>query len=195
MSKLRSILNQIIEEVVISERYDISNIPKNIILLSDDHGYKFFLFDTIKKEVIAFIIFSSQYGVDRVYTKIDGFGAFLYECAMTSIYPKGLSMSKEGDTSNAALSVWDKFYQRSDVRKVRKFSDKSNYNRDTLPTKAKYKDNPELLKHVLELEDTEFYYSFGKGKLDKMIEHGKQYMDEHEITDVDGLEINMEFDD
>lgn len=195
MTRLRIILNQIIKETIISERYDINNIPKNIILLSDEDRYKFFLFDTIKKEVIAFIVFSSQYGVDRVYTKIDGYGAFLYECAMTSLYPNGLSMSKDGDTSDAALGVWDKFYHRTDVRKERKFSDKNNYNRETFPTKAKYKDSPELLKHILELEDTEFFYSFGKEKLDNMIERGKQYMDEHGIYDVDGLETNMEFDD
>ena len=58
-------------------------------------------------------------GADR------GYGPFMYEMIMSYIAPKYLMPSRNGDVKSRALGVWDKFYQRGDVKKkVLKFDDK-----------------------------------------------------------------------
>lgn len=47
---------------------------------------------------------------------IDGFGPLLYELAMSEIVPKYLTSDTK--TSPAAMSLWVKFYERSDVNKT-----------------------------------------------------------------------------
>lgn len=181
----------------VNERYDINTIPNNIILLSllYKNAGKFFLYDITQQKVVGFIVFSDF--VDRVYSENDGFGAFLYETAMTYMFPKGLSMSREGSTSEEALVVWDKFNQRIDVKKERMYSSEPTYKKEKLPSLNKYKNNPEKLQHILELEDTKFFYSYGKEKLNNLIEIGNKYMLENGISDndLDGMEINIDFSD
>lgn len=181
----------------LNERYDINTIPNNIVLLSllyKDAG-KFFLYDIAQQKVVGFIVFDDF--VDRVYSDYDGFGAFLYETAMTYMFPKGLSMSREGSTSEEALVVWDKFNQRSDVKKERMYSSEATYKKKNLPLLDKYKNNPEKLQHILDLEDTKFFYNYGKDKLKKLIEIGNKYMQENGISenDLDNMEVNIDFSD
>ncbi len=181
----------------INERYDIDNIPNNIILLTLTYknAGKFFLYDTNNNEVIGFIVFDDY--VDRVYSKYNGFGPFLYESAMTYMYPKGISMSREGSTSEEALNVWEIFNRRDDVKKEKMNSKEPSYKKLNLPKLKKYQNKPEKLKHILELEDTKFIYSYGKDKLNELIEIGKTYMYENDISedDLDNMEIAMEFSD
>ncbi len=181
----------------VNERYDINTIPNNIVLLSllYKNGGKFFLYDVTQQKVVGFIVFGDF--VDRVYSEIDGFGAFLYETAMTYMFPKGLSMSREGSTSEEALVVWDKFNLRNDVKKERMHSNEPTYKKEKLPLLNKYKNNPEKLQHILDLEDTKFFYSYGKDKLNNLIEIGNKYMLENEISenDLDNMEVNIDFSD
>lgn len=181
----------------VNERYDINTMPNNIVLLSllyKDAG-KFFLYDITQQKVVGFIVFDDV--VDRVYSENDGFGAFLYETAMTYVFPKGLSMSREGSTSEEALVVWDKFNQRSDVKKERMYSSETTYKKEKLPLLNKYKNNPKKLQHILDLEDTKFFYSYGKNKLNNLIEIGNKYMQENGISesDLDNMEVNIDFSD
>lgn len=46
-----------------------------------------------------------------------GFGATMYEIAMMDNFPKGLTPDRDGNTSDEAMAVWEKFYQRGDVIK------------------------------------------------------------------------------
>lgn len=178
----------------ITERYDINNIPNNIVLLSLLYGKagKFFLYDTLNKKVIGFIVFDDY--VDRVFTE-NGYGAFLYETALTYRYPDGLSMSRDGSTSDDAINVWEKFLKRNDVIKKRLYSTEPSFKKTSKEFIKKY--TPERAKQILELEDTKFYFSYGKDKLDTLIEKGKEYMLNNNISDVDldNMEINIDFND
>ncbi len=160
-----------IRHELLNERYDINTLPENIVLLFDGGG-KFFLYDTYKKEVMGFIVFSDDVG--RVSSKYKGFGVFLYETAMTYRYPLGLCMSTDGTTSNRALNVWKEFYKRADVKKVIDNSIVSTYKKD--------------------LSNTIFYYSYGKDKLNNLIEIGKKYMLENDIyeSDVENMEYSFD---
>jgi hypothetical protein len=159
---------------LLNERYDINTLPENIVLLFDGGG-KFFLYDIDKKEVIGFIVFSNDVG--RVSSKYKGFGVFLYETAMTYRYPLGLCMSLDGETSKRALNVWKKFSKRADVKSVIDNNIVSTYKKD--------------------LSNTMFYYSYGKDKLNNLIEIGRKYMLENDISenDVENMEYSFGEDD
>jgi hypothetical protein len=182
---------------LVNERYNINIIPNDILLLALTYknAGKFFLYDIKAKRVVGFIVFADY--VDRVYSEYNGFGAFLYESAMTYVYPNGISMSREGSTSEEAINVWKIFNQRNDVKKEKMNSNKTSYKKIHLPTSTKYKDNPEKIKNILELEDTKFFYNYGKDKLNKLIEIGKKYMYENNISenDLDNMEIDIDFSD
>lgn len=174
----------------INERYKISNLPKHIILLSDalsnEHG-TFLLYDTKKEEPIGYISFNlykkiNSFTVGGAYAQ-DGYGAFLYECAMTYIYPNGLSMSRDGITSDDALNVWWKFSERNDVKKERMYSDEKTHKQEDWIAGGFLDDDPEYRQSIFDLEDTRFFYSFGKDKLTKLIKIGKDYMVKNGISE------------
>jgi len=105
----------------LNERYEINNLPKNIVLLSESNSGTFLLYNINTKTPIGYISFGqyptiNSYTVGGAYSE-HGYGPFLYECAMTYVYPNGLSMSRDGSTSFDALEVWKKFDKRSDVKK------------------------------------------------------------------------------
>lgn len=123
--------------VFLNERYKVNNLPENIILLSkglsDDYG-KFLLYDINSKKPIGYISFGiypkiGSFTVGGVYSE-RGYGAFLYESAMTYIYPNALSMSRDSTTSGDALKVWFKFKERNDVKKERMYSDEITHKKE-----------------------------------------------------------------
>lgn len=175
----------------VNERYEISNIPKNIILLSilKNNSTKFMFFDTLSKKPIGYISFSlyptiNSYTVGGAYSE-RGYGAFLYECSMTFVYPNGLSMSRDSTTSDDALNVWRKFETRNDVKKERIYSDEITHKKEDWLGSDFLGDNPEYRQKIFDLEDTRFYYNFGKEKLNKLIEVGKKYMNDNDISEQD----------
>lgn len=157
-----------IRHELLNERYDINTLPKNIILLSVlfEKAGKLFLYDVDKKDVVGFIVFGDD--VARISSKYSGFGVFLYETAMTYRYPLGLSMSLDGTTSERALNIWKEFSKRSDVKSE--------------PTE------------ILDLSNTVFFYSYGKDKLNNLIEIGKKYMLENDISESDVENMEYSFD-
>jgi hypothetical protein len=176
-------------EQFINERYEINNLPKNIYLLSNDDNNTFLLYDILLKEAIGYIGFGlypliNSFTVGGAYSK-HGYGAFLYECAMTFVYPNGLSMSRDSNTSYDALDVWDKFNKRKDVKKERINSDEITHKKRDYPNGGMFDDNQSEMQRIFDLEDTRFYYSFGKDKLNNLIENGKKYILDNNISNDD----------
>ncbi len=109
---------------ILTERLEISNFPNNLVLISEPKGpneWTLSLFDIqIKKPVgYIFIYYDKEpdvYSVSGAYSQ-RGLGPFLYETAMTLVYPKGLTASRESATSDDAMNVWGKFIDRNDVKK------------------------------------------------------------------------------
>ena len=52
-----------------------------------------------------------------------------------------------------------------------------------LPVGGMYDDDPKELQRILDLEDTRFYYSFGKKKLERLLKEGRRYMEKNDISD------------
>lgn len=185
-------------EQFLNERYKISNIPNNIILLSKDksEGGHFLLFDIKNKKPIGYIDFSyydliKSYVVNGAFSE-HGYGPFLYESAMTMVYPNGLGMSRDSSTSPDALEVWEKFDKRKDVKKERFESGEITHKKKDLPSGGFYNDRPEYLEYIFQLEDTKFFYDYGKNKLNKLLEIGIKYKNEHNITDDDIEEMSWD---
>lgn len=175
----------------VNERYMVENIPNNIVLLSilKNNNTKFLLFETSIKKPIGYISFSlhpkiNSFTVGGAYSE-RGYGAFLYECAMTFVHPNGLSMSRDSTTSDDALNVWKKFETRNDVKKERMYSDEITHKKEDWLGSDFLGDEPEYREKIFDLEDTRFYYDFGKEKLNNLIQQGKKYMKDNNISEQD----------
>jgi hypothetical protein len=173
----------------VNERYDITNLSNDIIILSKlkKESYLFLLYDTKIKSPIGYISFNlyptiDSYTVGGAYSN-RGYGALLYECAMTYVYPNGLSMSRDGTTSDDALNVWRKFNHRTDVKKERIYSDEITHKKEDWINSGYLDDDLDYRQSIFDLEDTRFYYNFGKNKLNKLIEIGKKYMIKNNISE------------
>ena len=178
-------------EQFLNERYEISNLPKNIILLSNinDDGVTFLLYDVKSKKPIGYIGFGfhpiiNSFTVGGAFSE-HGYGPFLYECAMTYVYPNGLSMSRDGNTSGDSLTVWTKFETRNDIKKERMWSDEITHKKEDWIESGFLDDDPEYRQKIFDLEDTRFFYSFGKDKLKNLIRMGRVYMKHNNISEQD----------
>ena len=175
----------------LNERYLIDNLPKDIVLLSKYSNFnnydKFLLYDINLNKAISYIEFIfykniNSYIVVGAYSK-KGYGAFLYECAMTYVYPIGLSMSRDSTTSDDALNVWFKFKNRNDVKKQRMYSDEITHKKQDWIESGFLSDKPEYRQSIFDLEDIRFYYNFGKEKLNNLIQIGRKYMKNNDISE------------
>lgn len=193
MSKeMRGLINKFNSfDQFLNERYEINNLHKNIVILSEigSDSSTFLLYNRSKKKPIGYISFGlyptiNSYTVWGAYSE-HGYGPFLYECAMTYVYPNGLSMTRDSNTSFEALEVWEKFDKRSDVKKERINSDEITHKKEDLPSGGMFDDDPEAMNRIFELEDTRFFYTFGKDKLSKLIQNGKEYMKNNNISEKD----------
>lgn len=185
----------------INERYEINSLPNNVILLSklsESDGNIFMLYNKSKRESIGYISFGlydiiGSYTVGGAYSE-HGYGAFLYECAMTYVYPNALSMSRSSGTSGDAIDVWDKFLKRDDVRHERMNSDEITHKQEDWIEGGLFDDDPEYRQSIFDLEDTRFYYTFGKEKLDNLIEIGNSYAEKNSISplDIEYMQYDLE---
>lgn len=186
MKYIKTSLNNFISE----KRFQINNLPSNIVLLTSNlngEGGLFMLYDTKNQNPIGYISFSyydtiRSYTVGGAYSK-HGYGPFLYEIVMTQVYPHGLSMSRDSTTSDDALNVWRKFLKRSDVKNERIKSEEITHKKEDWLSSGFLDDEPEYRQTIFDLEDTRFYYNFGKEKLNKMIEDGKKYADDNNLSE------------
>jgi len=114
--------------------------------------------------------------VDRKY-RGQGYGTFLYETVMTMVNPKGVTMTRDSMTSPDATDVWEKFDNRKDVKKERINFEGMTHKREDLPN-GFMGDETEYVEKMLRLEDTRFFYSYGKDKLDSYLEEPLDDFDE-----------------
>jgi hypothetical protein len=89
----------------------------------------------------------------------DGYGPLMYELSMTHAYPKGVTTDRDSSTSKAAFNVFEKMYNREDVKKESLPTNDENY--------VDYKDEyvNQILNSVYYFEDRQTYdYLAGKAK-------------------------------
>jgi hypothetical protein len=121
---MKNILNFIIKERI-SEQFEklsegkvsIGDIPSSVKIVKDGNSY--LLYDFENEQLLGNIEISKSgdnWEVSGV-ASYPGFGPMMYEIAMMDIYPSGLMPDRNGNTTDLAYGVWEKFYHRKDVRK------------------------------------------------------------------------------
>ena len=190
--KLSEIFNELLEARVTIN--DTANLA--VIFIKDDNI--FLLIDTTTGEPKGYISFSltqgDVYGIYGAYSD-RGYGALLYELAMTYVYPKGITMSDDSSTSQDAINVWEKFTTRDDVEKkpiVRtQRTDKEEWF-DDMSQDFDDEENKKWIARGRELHNTQFIYTLGTDKLNKLVAKGDEYLKQNPKTDVMNMVYSLE---
>jgi len=174
MNSFKKLIRKLIKESLISEaKKDISELQTGyaLIITKKSSILDLFLYDLNEDKVVGQIAAYKRsqmknYGVSTVAAEY-GFGSTMYEILMTYIYPYGIMPARDGDVREGAYNVYKKFFDRKDVKKI--------------SLKPEDFDYSEEIENMFSDEDEEFYilqtvyfYSFGKEKLNKLIEAGKK---------------------
>lgn len=190
--KLSEIFNELLEARVTIN--DTANLA--VIFIKDDNI--FLLIDTTTGEPKGYISFGltqgDVYGIYGAYSD-RGYGALLYELAMTYVYPKGITMSDDSSTSQDAMNVWEKFTTRDDVEKkpiVRtQRTDKEEWF-DDMSQDFDDEENKKWIARGRELHNTQFIYTLGMDKLNKLVAKGDEYLKQNPKTDVMNMVYSLE---
>jgi hypothetical protein len=137
----RKTINDINDELVLIKIVNKSKVIGDII---------FIIFNKNTEKAIGYISYTKNNNICSVDAAMadKGYGPILYEIVLTDIYPLCLTLSTFS-TNDEAKNVWNKFIERSDVKKI------------------KINDNePDILKNL------KFQYSFGKDILVAKIKEG-----------------------
>lgn len=114
------------EEVVEEGAAEFMNVPPNVGLITIEGGFggmSVALFDFKEKKCYGYVFLS--YFSDRVYGLINiaaepGYGPLITECAMMSVYPKGICVDRVGGTKQKVWDMLKKFADsRGDITKKR----------------------------------------------------------------------------
>lgn len=190
--KLSEIFNELLEARVTIN--DTANLA--VIFIKDDNI--FLLIDTTTGEPKGYISFGltqgDVYGIYGAYSD-RGYGALLYELAMTYVYPKGITMSDDSSTSQDAMNVWEKFTTRDDVEKkpiVRtQRTDKEEWF-DDMSQDFDDEENKKWIARGRELHNTQFIYTLGMNKLNTLIAKGDEYLKQNPKTNVMNMVYSLE---
>tara|TARA_R110000868_G_scaffold409964_1_gene696709 strand:- start:389 stop:967 length:579 start_codon:yes stop_codon:yes gene_type:complete len=190
--KLSEIFNELLEARVTIN--DTTNLA--IIFIKEDNI--FLLIDTTTSQPKGYISFGltqgDVYGIYGAYSD-RGYGALLYELAMTYVYPKGITMSDDSSTSQDAMNVWEKFITRDDVEKkpiVRKQrTDKEEWF-DDMSQDFDDEENKKWIARGRELHNTQFIYTLGMDNLNKLIAKGDEYLKQNPKTNVMDMVYSLE---
>jgi hypothetical protein len=190
--KLSEIFNELLEARVTIN--DTANLA--VIFIKDDNI--FLLIDTTTSQPKGYISFGltqgDVYGIYGAYSE-KGYGPLLYELAMTYVYPKGITMSDDASTSQDAMNVWEKFASRSDVQKkpiVRtKRTDKEEWF-DDMSQDFDDEENKKWIARGRELHNTQFIYTLGMDKLNKLVNKGDEYLKQNPDLDVMDMVYDLE---
>jgi hypothetical protein len=131
------------------------------------------------------------YGIYGAYAK-RGFGPLLYEIVMTYVFPNGITMSDDSTTSGDALNVWNKFYERGDVDKEPIIRKNKTEKEKLLDIDGEGNYSPEELNNLLKLYHTQFIFSFGKSKLNKLINLGHKFRTDNPDLDYMSMVYSLE---
>ena len=138
MNKLRKLIRETIEEVVISEAAvainDILTNPNiGLTITKSGNAFQLDLYDFIRRRMLGTIgcthVADNIFHVTGVAAE-KGYGPLMYECAMMTIYDNGLSPTRNGDIRGAAWGIWEKFNKRSDIEKFAIPEDSRAYSPD-----------------------------------------------------------------
>jgi hypothetical protein len=190
--KLSEIFNELLEARVTIN--DTANLA--VIFMKEDNI--FLLIDTTTSQPKGYISFGltqgDVYGIYGAYSD-RGYGALLYELAMTYVYPKGITMSDDSSTSQDAMNVWEKFTTRDDVQKkpiVRKQrTDKEEWF-DDMSQDFDDEENKKWIARGRELHNTQFIYTLGMDNLNKLIAKGDEYLKQNPKTNVMDMVYSLE---
>lgn len=163
---LRNLIRKILSESVLEEsKKNISELQKGYALLITKSPpiIDFILFDIAQNKIVGEIAIHKERNMKNfdmsTVAAEPGFGALMYEIAMTYIAPLGLTPPRDGNIKNRALGVWKKFFERSDTKKMQ-----------LKPGDADYSTSIEhLAPEKQQLIHTVFFYDFGKSKLNNLI--------------------------
>ena len=184
-------MNQIRKKIrkIIKENFLIGEAKKEISELEND----FALFITKKGVIVNFIIYNikdskieallsmyknnnmENYSVSAVAAE-KGFGALMYEIAMTYIYPLGIMPSRDGDVRGGAFNIYQKFFDRKDVKKISIPETSPDFSEDI----ANDFSEKEIYYHILQ---TIYKFSFRKEKLNNLLKNAKKF-DENQIKEI-----------
>ena len=190
--KLSEIFNELLEARVTIN--DTANLA--VIFIKEDNI--FLLIDTTTSQPKGYISFGltqgDVYGIYGAYSD-RGYGALLYELAMTYVYPKGITMSDDSSTSQDAMNVWEKFTTRDDVEKkpiVRtQRTDKEEWF-DDMSQDFDDEENKKWINRGRELHNTQFIYTLGMDNLNKLITKGDEYLKQNPKIDVMNMVYSLE---
>ena len=190
--KLSEIFNELLEARVTIN--DTANLA--VIFMKEDNI--FLLIDTTTGQPKGYISFGltqgDVYGIYGAYSD-RGYGALLYELAMTYVYPKGITMSDDSSTSQDAMNVWEKFTTRDDVQKkpiVRtQKTDKEEWF-DDMSQDFDDEENKKWIARGRELHNTKFIYTLGMDNLNKLIAKGDEYLKQNPKTDIWKMVYSLE---
>lgn len=190
------------ENLITEERYNLANL-NDIILLSpstnDNNGGLFLLYSINTKKPLGYISFGyfneiDVYSVGGIYSK-RGYGPLLYEIAMTYAYPKGLTLSQDGGTSQDAQNVWEKFFSRNDVKKEKIIrNEPSEKEIDLINGCDNDKNCLEWANKLINLHNSKFIFNLGKDNLLRLINNGYKYAKLNNISDdaIDQMSWDLE---
>lgn len=156
----------------------------------------FLLYDDKNEKPLGYISYGltdgDVYSIYGAYA-IHGYGPLMYEIVMTYVYPKGITLSDDAGTSGDALSVWEKFFKRDDVKKeLIKRTKKSDKEIDLINGSDGRVEYEKWIKEILFLHNHKYIYTFGIDKLNKLIDKGDKYLQEHPDLDIQSMIYDLE---
>ena len=178
MNYFKKLIRKLIKESLISEaKKDISELQTGYALIITEKSsiLDLFLYNLNEDKVVGQIAAYKRpqmknYGVSTVAAEY-GFGSTMYEILMTHIYPYGIMPARDGDVREGAYNVYKKFFDRKDVKKISLNPEDFDYSEEI---ENMFSDEDEAF-YILQ---TVYFYSFGKEKLNKLIEAGKKMSEE-----------------
>jgi len=192
---MKTLITKLLRESLLGEgRITLNDMNRfMLIFLSEDNI--FLIIDKETKEPMGYISFGltdgNVYGIYGAYAK-RGFGPLLYEIVMTYVFPNGITMSDDSTTSGDALNVWNKFYERGDVDKEPIIRKNKTEKEKLLDIDGEGNYSPEELKNLLKLHHTQFIFSFGKSKLNKLINLGHKFRTDNPDLDYMSMVYSLE---
>lgn len=166
----------------------------NFILIKQKN--LFFLYDDKNNKPLGYICYGltdgDVYSIYGAYSE-HGYGPLMYEIVMTYVYPKGITLSDDSGTSGDALNVWNKFFERTDVKKEPiERTKKSDKEKDLIGGSDGTEQYSKWIEEILFLHNHKYTYTFGIDKLNKMIEKGDRYLQEHPDLDIQEMIYDLE---
>lgn len=120
---MKSLIKKLLRENLLDEAMLTSkDLPLETALFQKDGRNSLVLYNPKTKEsygVISAGLRGEIYDVDKVAAE-HGFGPYMYEFAMmvANMKGKGLMPDRSGEVTPSAFKIWEKFYNRGDIKKT-----------------------------------------------------------------------------